>query len=592
MVQIFKNIKIWIFLFILTIRKPCYNEFVKPISKICFIVFFIVCCCSAIFADSLETFQLSHPVYDEVEALYVMEGKSSPMGAKPWTHEDVRRLLENVIPSTNGARDLWTHINNYLNSDDGFIFNAVLEPQLMIHSNESFKGNKEIISSEKLDRQFAVLGFGYNYKDNLSLYMDASIGVAPSDVHTVDPSTLKSNNEVSKRLSSIWGTNIPFLPDGFNIMNFPNNAYLAVGNRAIRAISGRGQVEWGNGTLGNMIIGNTLPYHDYFSLTFTGSDKFSYQLLSSFFSHSINKENSTNDRKPLNGLRFFLGHRFEFTLLQGKLFLAINDAMMYQSKDNYLDLRILNPMFFLHNGYMAGNSNSLASLEIEYSPIKNLSLYAQFALDDYAVFGEPKPGEAGASADGLAAMLGVRAFIPVSSSSYSYGVAEFVYTSPFMYHRAMEHEDIYIRELYFVSSTRYMTGSQSFLERYLSFPFGSDALAGILKFGYKKLDVFDISTSIFLMAHGVIDEFSTITQYHGGEQITNTPSTTNPFAPTESKGGKAEYTVIPSINLSYYIKPWLPLNIGVDLICIWNKENYSAPVVYDLQLNLGLSIKY
>ena len=86
---------------------------------------------------------------------------------------------------------------------------------------------------------------------------------------------------------------------------------------------------------------------------------------------------------PLNGLRFFLGHRFEFTLIKGKLQIVLNDSLMYQSENNYLDLRLLNPLFFLHNGFMAGNSNSLASLEVEYSPVRYLSLYGQFALDDY-----------------------------------------------------------------------------------------------------------------------------------------------------------------------------------------------------------------
>ena len=175
--QIFKNIKIWIFLFILTIRKPCYNAFVKPISKICFIVFFIVCCCSAIFADSLETFQLSHPVYDEVEALYVMEGKSSPMGAKPWTHEDVRRLLENVIPSTNGARDLWTHINNYLNSDDGFIITTKVNyPNNSLLVNEKIYLDKDsnIVKVDVLDNsgnvkinvKFSSIDFKPTFKDD------------------------------------------------------------------------------------------------------------------------------------------------------------------------------------------------------------------------------------------------------------------------------------------------------------------------------------------------------------------------------------------------------------------------------------------
>lgn len=548
-----------------------------------------------IFAASLELFELSHPVYDELEALYVMEGKASPMGAKPWTQADVRRLLDGITPSYDGSKELWNHINGYIKESDGFIFNAVLDPQFFYHTNEDFKGAKYIVSSDELDKQVAVLGFGYKYKDNVALYMDLSVGVTPSDVHTVSQTTLLPADYTNNRLNSKWGTNIPYLKDPLNIMNFPNNAYLAVGTSAFRLVSGRGQVEWGNGVLGNMVIGNTLPYHDYISLTFNGSNKFTYQLLSSFFSHSVNKlNNGNNDRMPLNGLRFFLGHRFEFSLFNGKLLLALNDTIMYQSKDNYVDLRVLNPLFFLHNGYMAGNSNSLASLEIEFSPTQFVSIYAQFGLDDYAVMGEPRPNEAHSSADGLGLMLGFRYRKPLTRTFLFHGNGELVYTTPYMYHRAMEYENTFTRELYFVSSTRYMTGSQSFLERYLSFPFGSDAIAASFSAGIEKIGLFDISANLFLMAHGVIDEYSSIRQYTGSEAITMTPSTSNPLGTEEDKdkGGVQEYTLAAGLDLTFYIQSWLPLNIGVDFVSVWNKGNYKAPVAYDIQVNAGLTIKY
>ena len=559
----------------------------KRIILLVILAFVLITC---IFSASLEVFELTHPVYELVETLYVMEGKASPMGAKPWTHADVKRLTDAVEPSGKISRDIRDMIQGYIKEDDGLIFNAVIEPQLMIHTNEAYKERKSIAAADLLDRQFAVLGLGYRYKDNMALYMDTSLSVTPSDVHHVNPD-LSAGASHGKRISSSWGTNIPFLPDGLNIMNFPNNAYLALGNSAFRAVAGRGQVEWGNGVLGNMIIGNTLPYHDYLSLTFTGSDEFSYQLLTSFFSHSQNKENDS-DRRPLNGIRFFLGHRFEFTLIKGKLQIVLNDSLMYQSENNYLDLRLLNPLFFLHNGFMAGNSNSLASLEIEYSPIKNISIYGQFALDDYAVFGEPKPGEDGGSADGLGAMLGIRGYIPAGNNGLWHGNAEFVYTSPYIYHRAMEYENRYTRELYFVSSIRYMDGGQSYLERYLSFPFGSDAIAGVLSIGYEKPGLFDVTGRFFVMAHGVIDEYSSIRQYHGGEPVTNTPSTSNPLGTGEDKGGVAEYTVVSGIDAVYYLKDWLPINAGINLLAVWNQGNYSAPVKYDVQFNLGFSLKY
>ena len=84
--------------------------------------------------------------------------------------------------------------------------------------------------------------------------------------------------------------------------------------------------------------------------------------------------------RALDCLRFFLGHRFEFTLLSGKFTFALNESIMYQSSTGYFDPRVLNPLLLLHDFYIAGNANSLASFEFEYSPINNLSLYLQVAI--------------------------------------------------------------------------------------------------------------------------------------------------------------------------------------------------------------------
>lgn len=564
-------------------------------NVICVLIVLTICI-SSLFASTAKVFELGHSVYDEVEMLYVAEGKASPMGAKPWTGSDIARVLRGVNPSSETTKALWDRISSYLDDYEGsgVMFDAVLQPHVLLRSNAELDDLKYIVSSDKLDMQPAWFGLGYQYGNFAALYMDAAIGVPPADIHTADVETFRPDKYPEVRSGKAFATNIPALPDEFSITNFPMKAYLLIGNDVFRVISGRGQVEWGNGVMGNMILGNTLPYHDYLSLSFHGDDTFSYQLLGSFFSHSVNKQNGTDDRKPISGIRMFLGHRFEFTFFDGAFIMTLNDSVMYQSPDNYFDLRLLNPMFFLHNGYMAGNSNSLASLEIEYSPVKNLSLYAQVAFDDYAVPGEPKPGESGGSADGLGCMAGIRYSLPTSSKGFWHGDLEFVYTSPYMYHRAMEENYPYPRELYFVSSNRYYTTSkgQTFLERYLSFPFGSDAIVGQLRSGYTQPGLFSVMGSARFMAHGVIDEYSSIRQYKGGEPIISTPSTSNPLGEGEDKGGAVEYTLVLGLEGQYEIFPWLPVTAGINFVSVWNRGNFHAPAQFDVQLDFGITLKY
>ncbi len=544
---------------------------------------FFVCLSLSLSAATLELFQLDHPVYDEIETLYVLEGKASPLGAKPWSGVDVEHLLSQIEPTSSYTEKLKDKITGYIvTKDSGFIFSAELNPQLMVHTNkDSFNSADYFVKRDLLDEQLATIGLGTYYKNNVALYMDASLGVAPYDA---------DNGTLAKRFSNIYGTNIPYLPDSINIMNFPYNAYFATGFDALRLALGRGKVEWGNGIMGNMMLGNTLPYHDYVSLTYTGSKHFSYQLLTSFFAHSAN--DGKGDRTDQIGLRFFLGHRFEFSFFDSNLLLAVNDGIMYQSQDGYLDPRLLNPLFFMHNGFVAANSNSLLTIEVEYAFMKGLSMYGQFAIDDWAVSGEPKPGEEGGSSNGIGAMAGIRFDKVLYDKGTLYGSAEFVYTSPYMYHRAM---DDYSKELYYASSIRYKTGGTiNLIRRYLSFPFGSDALVGQLQLGYKDLNRFDVKGIASFMAHGVMDINSTIREYNGGETVVHTPSTSNPLAKdtSENKGGVVEYTLTIGAEAEYKVLSWLPVNAGVYLITIWNKGNYNVPVCFDVQFNLGFKLVY
>ena len=559
-----------------------------------YLLTFILFILPVVFASSLELFELSHPVYDAMEILYVSEGKASPMGAKPWTHEDVEMLLASLKPESEQGKALALDIYDYIRDpEDDLFFKAGIDVSALLRSNASLTGRKYIPSASTLDSQILKAGLGYRYHDLMALYIDASVGVPISDLIAFPTGETTVKESVGQRLNSRFVSNIPFLPDSFSITCFPYNAYMTIGYGGLRLVSGRGQLEWGNGVMGNMVLGNTLPYHDQLSLTFSGTDSFRYQLLASFFSHSEVFKNGTDDRKPLNGIRMFFGHRFEFSLLKGKLFIAVNDSVMYQSAENYLDPRILNPLFFLHNGFMAGNANSLFSLETEYSPCRGLSLYLQFAIDDYAVAGEPRPGEKGGSADGLGLMLGLRFSDPVSVKGYFHGGIEAVYTTPYMYHRAMEYDSSYGRELYFVSSLRQMSApGQSFCQRYLSFPFGADAVSCLLSAGYTEIGRYSLKGNAFFMAHGVIDEFSSIRQYEGGEKITYAPSTSNPLGSGEDKGGVIEYILTLGAEAEYRLCELMPVSVGLDLILVWNKGNYPAPISADLQFNIGFSVNY
>lgn len=554
---------------------------------------------SSAFSASLTMIDMSSSIYDEVEDLYIMEGKASPMGAKPWSEVDVQHLLDRISPSTEIGMQLKKRIQEEISCESSkdirFKLSASLNMQGLYHTNDQFKQTNDIVMSKDLDESIFNLGVGFSYKENVALFMNVSLGTEISDIEYITKNSDNSITEelVGDRLSSNLTSNIPIVSGKLDFMNFPNRAYATFGYDAFRVFAGRDRLEWGNGVMGNMLLGDTLPYHDMLSLTFTGSKWFHYQLLVDFFTPFQNLDKGKgDDRSTLKGIRFLLGHRFEFSLFSGKLLFAVTDSIMYESDDMYIDPRVLNPMAFLHNGYIAGNSNSFAAIEIEYAPIKSFSLYGELGIDDIAMPSEPKPPENRATANGIGIMGGLRFRSPYERG-YVHGNLEVVYTTPFIYHRANGEGESGGYDFYFISSTRYKDNSKvSGIYRYLSFPFGSDAIAGLLSIGYKVPGSFDITGDMFVMAHGVINKFSVTSWYSSSTSnvVTYTPSTENPFYSAES--GAVEYTFAFGGSFEYSPLSFLDFNGGAYVITKANFNNDKGNNQADVQLSFGMKLHY
>lgn len=551
-----------------------------------------------LFANTLMIYDLSDPIYDEIEDLYIIEGKASPIGAKPWTDVDVRHLLDRIDPETETGKALKDGLLTRIRGSENeakFDFSVSFAPYFGIHSS---KDTNYIAALDDFNSTLFDMGIGFYYSDNVALFMNVSLGAEPTDLINLQFRPAASENENGLIIDEVnakynpsgenYISNIPYLPRSFDALNFPNRFYAAFGNDFFRVFAGRSRAELGNGVMGNILIGDTLPYHDMLSLTFTGSKWFHYQMLVDFYTPFSNFDKGS-DRDPLEGIRFLLAHRFEFSLFSGKLLFALQDSVMYYSDSMYIDPRVLSPMFFLHNAFIAGNSNSLATLEVEYAPVKNFSIYAQLGIDDLAMPNEPHPPEKGATANSIALMGGMRMRYPFQDG-YFHGNLEIVGTSPFMYHRATGNGKAGGYDFSFVSSLRYNSGGIPGIFRYLSFPFGSDSIAGQLSFGYKKPGLFDTNMSLFILADGVIDMFS-ITRWFSGSECANNgfPSTSNPF--DENEKGEVEYTFSLGFDAEYTPLSWLELTGGLYFVYVANIDNKTADA-FDVQLSMGVRFSY
>ena len=546
-------------------------------------------------SHDMEIIPLSSPVYEYMESLYVLEGKAAPQGAKPWTVADVKQQLDRITPTSVPAQNLYDILSEYTDSEDEknvkVDVDMSLTPSLGLHINntdfdESGKWRSQVLNDKLLHLNGSLYVYDYFAAD-----MGLSVGLMNS-VQAYNTGKNPEENdkwyksEHEDRFSERMSSNIPFLSPGDIDVDVTDNSYISVGVPYISLSLGRGQLSLGNGKMGNLILGNTLPYHDYLSISASNNTWFDYTMLMSFFTHPMNyiEHRISGKESDINGIQMFIAHRFEMRMFSDKLRLSINEATMYQSEDNTIDFRVFNPLLIMHGYYISANANSLASIELEFAPFKNFQLYASFAIDDLSV-NEKKAPEPGATLNMWGVMGGMRVSVPAKKGYFTLGL-EAVYTTPFMYHKDSYGNADY--SLDFIGTVGFMHGNKKVYNRqYLSFPFGSDALAALLDVSYTNPMRWSIGMNLFAMAHGItnITTKGEIYQNNNSGKLPGWIMTENPF--TGDKG-EISYTFDIGFNAKCYLMRNLSVSAAADFIYVVNMDNKAGQNRQDLQFTLAV----
>lgn len=148
-------------------------------------------------------------------------------------------------------------------------------------------------------------------------------------------------------------------------------------------------------------------------------DSFKYTFVTSFFPHPKNYAGVYGQAwgydwwgqgRVFDGLSMFMAHRLEWRIFRDKVNVALTEGVMYMSETNALDLQVLNPVMIYHDYYIRANANSILSLEMDYTPVRNFNIYGQFVMDEFAIpGGEAAPGiSPWSKPNGMGYMLGFR----------------------------------------------------------------------------------------------------------------------------------------------------------------------------------------
>ena len=573
--------------------------------------------------------------YNDVYTLYSIMGLASPSYSQPWSGSEAQIILDRVKSAENQdglAKALYQSLVSKLESLtppqsstlDGFSYKIGLKlaPEIYLHNNTTdyvidtdwfynYEKREKLLS---LKLEFGVKDFFYTYSElNLTksrysykgteLYShqtDFPYGIGaivpswetakkkymeengitdeadlPSDWSTVEyrytPHVVKS----SEAYSLAYNDNTPFW-DFWNVAaNFPLRAFVSFGGDNWNFLFGRDRVNWGRSIIGNFIIDDHVSYHDLAKLSIY-TDSFKYEWNNLFL--ETEPYVSEEDKKGPDDIKIFMNHRLEFRPFNWFSF-VLTESIMYRS--NVLELQHLNPGYIYHQLNNRDLFNSIASLELYFTPLKDWDIYYQFGLDNGTI-----PGEGNSQSNALGMLLGT-SYTYAFSSSYIKATIEGAFTTPMMYRRDGVDFLMLQRDYTFI----YLSSGTIKLN-YIGFPYGSDATVGKLLIEYNIPDVLSSAFSTQLIRKGEITMFHSHNAENDNDSKANLVGST-PYGETIS------YELTLALEGKYHLPEfvdWMESSVFTSLAYIsrWTtakSTGISTDAKTDLQFSFGFSLE-
>jgi hypothetical protein len=558
-----------------------------------------------------KIYPVNSEVYQAITCLYLDQGLGLPSTAGPWSADELLMMLDKINPNKlrSGSTATYDYVLAALDEGHKAVrFKPVVTVEGYYHTN----------TTDFTTEDMWIRGF-----DQRNPILDLVLETWPSE-HFYGFSSLPIMNDRYRSFSSttdwdepLWGasaltTNIPLVApntlDDLN-MNVPYRAFGAFGGKGWSVEVGRDKYSWGPGVSGNFILGDHILYHNMGRLTTYGKN-FKYTFATSFFPYATDYEplvdasgnyiRHQGQDSTQNGFKAFIGHRLEWKTLGSKLGFVLNEAIMYQSSTNYLDLRILSPTTIFHDYYVRSNANSMVGAEVDYTPFKYVNLYGQAVVDEFCLPGEPQPGvDADALPSAYGFMAGAKGSVPYGKGMF-FGSVEWAKTDPYLYLRDNgDRKQVFgdyslnwvvaIREFNSTSGVTYTTD-------FLGYQYGCDAIVYNGHLGYKQFGKWSLEGNVFYMIHGTHDKWTTWgSQDDSAQDTETTPTTTHVTANNgdihADERDCASYTFAVGARGGYTVLKGLELFGQVDYIHITNPGNISTKApIWDVQLTAG--VKY
>lgn len=591
----------------------------KVISFIVAILIFLDFSLFALPIGGTALIKLSDDFYSEMDLLYLSLGRMVSK-TRPYSANEANVYLKAIenVPMRESERKIYKKLRAQValidNEDDEQVYHlstrGVINPEFYFHTNTKFRDDIEYDEKGKpkeeycksyspfyneflnavRQKSFMTIGFDIMVKSNAALHFEFPIA---NSVHTLKP--FGSTN---------FGNNLPLVSsftsfdyEDFNC-NFPYRAFMSIGNEWWNMVIGREQYDFGSGISGNFLIDEHLPYHNALNLT-AFSPNFKMSFLASFFPHPSQYEDVDAPVDPnkiklkryfdqnedaYTGIKLLLDHRLEWINKEATFRVALDEAIIYQNDKGVLDLQIFNPVMLFHNLYVAGNANSILTLEWDYMLKKGVEQKIALVIDDLNIPGEKKHAiEQGnePKPDAIGLQLGFETATPLSNG-FLKSALEVTLTSSALYLRDSNNEKNPYTLNYIVAIRNQRSNHGIYDLTYIGYPYGSNALNCLFSIGYLSVDNWAFDTELVFNIKGPVN-------LNSRYSIKDGDGYKYPFMKLKEDPLNAYQLSLRSTTSGYYcITKDFDVISSFTFYNVWNMNNDpSSPFEFDFELKVG-----
>ena len=526
--------------------------------------------CGAETSNRQRIIALDSEVYQDIDALYMMNGFAPPSYARPWSEDEIDHILSKLQPEklTGPAKLAYENIQKKLSKK--LLFGKEEKAFASISGTVNLEG----FFKTNDDRKEWVHG----YEERLPLFD------IPFEFWLWDHMYIDVDLSIREAHDVLYDSDYDYsnIPENIKYIDpsIPYRAFMSVGGRNWNVQMGRDKISWGNGETGNMVLSDWADWYNFIKFTtYWKVLKFSF-VYAGLESYLSPEEKEFDKREQGDGLvqgnyenfreryKAFLAHRLEARITD-KFTMAATEGIIFGNK--YPEFGNMNPVSIFHSVFAPEYSNVIFSLEADYAIFRGFDLYAQVAMDEMKLSIENSES---ARPTALGYMLGTRYLFPAGDGIVKLTL-EGAYTDPYLYNRWHPLTRFTVRRRYW----SYLDDGYLYLDKATGYRYGPDAVVGYLAGEYRIPSDLMLKADITLKYLGEKNtSLSEITSYHTDKKTTPT--------------GTVERELDIGLHADKVLSRHFSVGGDMYYVNIDNFGNVSAETINDFEFALHFSYKF